>query len=329
MAKNTQLHRAKRDKQDEFYTKIYDISQELKHYWDSLRGKVIFLNADDPEESHFWKYFYLNFDFLDIKKVIATHYDPEKPTYKLELIRDSEGRMQTIKTPLKQNGDFRSPECIELLKEADLVVTNPPFSLFREYVQQLVDYGKEFLIMGNLNAITYKEIFKLIMANKIWLGYTRGALEFRVPEDYPGKISRIEDGVRYIKMGNVRWYTNLPVKYRREELLLWRTYKGNEEQYPKYDNYDAINVDKVRHIPMDYEGAMGVPITIMDHFNPDQFEIIGIDRYLLEELTGRVSRFFIEGKEKYARIIIKNRHPRKPMTYEEYIQKQREEENAD
>lgn len=242
MAKNSNLHAAKKAANDEFYTQLPDIENELKHYKDHFKGKVIFCNCDDPEESNFWKYFQLNFEFLGLKKLISTHFDDEKPSYKLELVGDVDGdgkvtKKDIIKTPLKQNGDFRSPECIDILQEADIVVTNPPFSIIREYIAQLDKYNKKFIFIGPQNIITYKEVFPLIKDNKLWLGYTH-------PKEFitPGGTQ---------KFGNICWFTNLETKKRTEDLLLFRKY--NEKDYPKYDNYFAWNVDKVKDIPLDTE----------------------------------------------------------------------------
>ena len=303
---NKDLNKANKNKKDEFYTQFSDIEKELGHYKEHFKDKVIFLNCDDPEESNFWKYFYLNFKFLGLKKLIATHFGNGKLSYKLEKINGT-----TKKTPLKQNGDFRSPECIEILKEADIVVTNPPFSLLREYVAQLIEHNKKFVIIGNINALSYKEIFKLIKENKIWLGYSihSGDREFKVPDDYPLNASgyRVdENGVKYIRVKGVRWFTNLDYKERHQDFLLYKTYKGNEEEYPKYDNYDAINMDITKEIPMDYKGEMGVPITFIDKYNPDQFKIMG------QMATTKIDEFnfgypYVKGKKKYARIIIKNK----------------------
>lgn len=278
MARNGLLHAANKNKKDEFYTQITDIEKELKNYRTYFKDKVIFCNCDDPEYSNFWKYFELNFEFLEIKKLIATHYQIEIPSYKLELIRTDEG-IKKIKTTLKQNGDFRSEECIEILKGSDIVVTNPPFSLFREFVSQLIEYDKKFIIIGNVNAITYKEIFSLIKSNKIWLGHSihSGDREFKVPNDYPLNASGCRedaDGNKYIRVKGVRWYTNLDYKERHDKLTLYKNY--NEKDYPKYVNYEAINVDKTQEIPIDYDGVIGVPITFMDKYNPDQFEIVGL-----------------------------------------------------
>lgn len=324
---NKNLRNANKAKSDEFYTQLSDIEKELGNYKKHLKNKIIFCNCDDPEESNFWNYFALNFEHLGLKKLIATHYKDanlftKESPYKLEIVRDVNkdgkiNKLDTIKTPLKQNGDFRSTECIEILKEADVVVTNPPFSLFREYLAQLFEYKKKFIIIGNLNAITYKEVFKLIKSNDIWLGQSihSGDREFRVPESYPlnSAGNRIdENGNKFIRVKGVRWYTNLDYKERHDDLILYKTYYGNESEYPKYDNYNAINVDVTKDIPMDYKGAIGVPITFLDKFNPDQFEIIdGIGRYSM--LTGPTEKTKgtyltkINGEPKYARVIIKNK----------------------
>lgn len=283
MASNKDLNNANRAKKDEFYTQLTDIEKELKYYKDYFRDKVVFCNCDDPEYSNFWKYFQLNFYHLGLKKLISTHYEKEKPSYKLEIVAtDNNGQIgipDYVKTPLSQNGDFRSPECIEILKEADVVVTNPPFSLFREYIAQLVEYNKDFLILGNVNAITYKEVFPLFMNNQVWFGASihSGDREFAIPDEYPITASgyRVdENGKKYIRVKGVRWLTNLDYKERHEDLPLYRNY--NEEDYPRYDNYDAIEVSKTADIPCDYDGVMGVPITFIDRYNPDQFEIIGM-----------------------------------------------------
>jgi Adenine-specific methyltransferase EcoRI len=288
---NTNLQKANKEKNDEFYTQLPDIEKELGHYKDHLKGKIVFCNCDDPEESHFWGYFAANFEYLGLKKLISTHFEREKPSYKLEIMHDinNDGKinkLDTIKTPLTQNGDFRSPECIEILKSCDIVVTNPPFSLFREYVAQLIEYDKKFVIIGNQNAITYKETFKLIKDNKLWLGhgFNGGNAFFKTPhyKDFASGVYNEETGL--VKFRNVVWFTNLDFKKRHEDLILYKTYYGNEVDYPNYDNYDAFNVNKVADIPGDYTGAMGVPITFLDKYNPGQFEILGItDR---ENLSG-------------------------------------------
>ena len=288
---NANLKTANRAKSDEFYAQLSDIEKELRNYKDHLKNKVIFCNCDDPEESNFWNYFALNFEFLGLKKLISTHYKDanlltKESPYKLEIVKDTNkdgkiNKLDTIKTPLKQDGDFRSPECVEILKEADIVVTNPPFSLFREYLAQLFEYKKKFIIIGNLNAITYKETFKLIKENKIWLGQSihSGDREFRVPESYPlnSAGNRIdENGNKFIRVKGVRWFTNLDYKERHDDLILYKEYHGHENEYPKYKNYDAINVDVTKDIPVDYKGAIGVPITFLDKYSPDQFELVAL-----------------------------------------------------
>ena len=282
MSDITNLQKAKNDKKDEFYTQLKDIENELKYYEYYFKDKIVYCNCDNPEWSNFWKYFEMNFEYLGLKKVIATHYEKNQPTYKLELTKNvnSEGviSIKSVKTPLMENGDFRSQECIEILKEADIVVTNPPFSLFRKYVAQLIEYNKKFIIIGNQNAITYRDIFPLIKNNKLWLGVSiNGNTEFRIPDDYPLRASkfRVDDkGQKFISVKGVRWFTNLDHKKRNEELILYKTY--TEEEYHKYDNYDAINVNKTKEIPVDYDGVMGVPITFLDKYNHEQFEIIGL-----------------------------------------------------
>lgn len=299
------LHVAKQQKLDEFYTQIGDIERECSRYREQFKGKVIFLNCDDPMESNFWRYFALNFTRLGLKKLIATHFDREKSTYKLELTGDmnEDGTVNDddiVKTPLKQNGDFRSPECIEILKEADIIITNPPFSVFREYVAQLMEYDKKFLIIGNTNAITYKEIFALFKDDKIRTGYTNFnvGMWFFVPDHFE-KFHKIVYGQKMVRVSTSCWFTNLEVSKHNDEIVLYKKY--SPEEYPKYDNYDGIEVSKVNEIPMDWDGAMGVPITFVDKFNPKQFEIIkfrkGDDN---KDLT-------INGKSPYFRILIKRR----------------------
>ncbi len=318
---NKSLRKANISKNDEFYTQLTDIEKELKHYKNHFKDKIVFCNCDDPEESNFFNYFCLNFEFLGLKKLITTHFETEKPSYKLEIVKDinKDGKinqLDTIKTKLKQNGDFRSPECIEILKEADIVITNPPFSLFREYVAQLMEYNKHFIILGQQNAISYREIFKLIKENKLWLGVdNNGTKWFQVPDHYEittKSRKKIENGKQFFSMGSIVWFTNLDIKKRHENLILYNTYSGNESKYPKYDYYEAINVNKVTDIPIDYKGAMGVPITFLDKHNPEQFEILdGIGRYSM--LTGPTNETRgtyltkINGSPKFARIIIKNK----------------------
>ena len=294
---NKNLNKAKEAKKDEFYTQLEDINNELKHYREHFRGKTVLCNCDDPRVSNFFTYFAYNFEFLGLKKLITTCYKnqdmnlfsqnkSEKAVY---LVYEGDKNGDHIPNaeeigviPLKGDGDFRSDECIELLKEADIVVTNPPFSLFREYVAQLVEYEKKFLIIGNKNAITYKEIFPLIKDNRLWLGFRPMSLDmlFDVPEESKeemlregkeGSKYRIVDGRFKARTASV-WFTNLDHKKRHEDIILYKKY--TPEEYPKYDNYDAINVDKVADIPMDYDGVMGVPITFLDKYNPEQFEIV-------------------------------------------------------
>ena len=288
---NRTLHVAKSSKKDEFYTQLSDIESELKHYKEHFKNKVVFCNCDDPRVSNFFHYFSYNFENLGLKKLITTCYkNQEKDLFGqvesenavfLEYEGDKNGNNipdaeEIGVKPLKGDGDFRSKESIDLLKQADIVVTNPPFSLFREYVEQLVKYEKKFLIIGNINAITYKEIFKLIKENKAWLGINmgRGISGFIVPEHYElyGTETSIDSfGNRIISPNNCLWLTNLDTFKRHEDILLTKTYYGNESDYPTFDNYDAINVNKTQDIPKDYEGIMGVPITFLHKYNPEQF----------------------------------------------------------
>lgn len=259
--KNSNLHKAKQAKNDEFYTQLCDVEKELMHYKKHFKDKIVFCNCDDPTWSAFWEYFHLNFAELGLKKLISTHYDANEPTYKLEYEGGNDNDIEVgVKTRLLQNGDFQSEECIEILKECDIVVTNPPFSCFRTYVAQLMEYNKKFLIIGNKNAITYKEFFPLLKDNKVWIGHNN-VKEFKQPDRSVKKF------------GNIGWFTNLDISKRHEELILWKKY--TPEEYPRYDNYNAINVNKVSEIPVDYDGVMGVPITFMDSFSPSQFEILG------------------------------------------------------
>ena len=343
-ALNKELHTAKREKKDEFYTQSYDIENELGHYKEQFHNKVVYCNCDDPYESNFFKYFALSFNFLGLKKLITTSYvqspiaggqlplaeieglKPEgKEPFKVEinevLDNNSDGAVDladvewllkndaNVATPLAGDGDFRSEECIEFLKQADIVVTNPPFSLFREYVAQLAEHDKKFLIIGNKNAITYKEIFKLIKENKLWTGMMPMGRDmlFAVPEEYAkrmvrdgkaGSQYRIIDGVVYGRSPSI-WFTNLDTKKRHEELVLYKKYIPKE--FPKYDNYDAINVDKTVSIPMDYNGVMGVPITFLDKYNPEQFEIV---KFRKGDDDKDLS---IGEKYPYFRILIKNK----------------------
>lgn len=320
---NKNLHKASQAKKDEFYTQLDDIEKELKHYKDQFRGKVVFCNCDDPKESNFVKYFSMNFEHLGLKKLIATHYKDanlftKELPYKLEYTGDKDGNRLPdsgeFMTEMISDGDFRSKECVELLKEADIVVTNPPFSLFREYVAQLMMYDKKFLILGNQNAIIYKEIFKFIKENKLWLGYdNNGTKWFQVPEDYDIETEsriKIENGVKYFSMGSIMWFTNFDTTKRHEELTLYKKY--TPEEYPNYDNYDAIEVSKVYEIPMDYDGVMGVPITFLDKYNPKQFEIIGSNRGIDQDPCGVYGRgSYLNGKETFKRLFVKNNKVKK------------------
>lgn len=315
------LREAKKNKNDEFYTQLSDIERELQHYRSHFKNKVVYCNCDDPTVSNFFKYFALNFKELGLKKLIsscyirqeATLFDFEKNKNENGYFYEYMGLPNQKMIPTKEdivyfngNGDFRSKESIELLKEADIVVTNPPFSLFREFVAQLIEYEKKFLIIGNINAITYKEIFKLIQENKVWLGINlgRGISGFIVPKHYElyGTETAIdEDGNRIISPNNCLWLTNLDNFKRHEDIELTKVYSGNEEIYPTYDNYDGINVNKTKDIPLDYKGAMGVPITFLHKFNPEQFEIIKFRKGNDEKDLS------FNGKCPYFRILIRNK----------------------
>lgn len=336
------MDNAKRNKADEFYTQLADIEKELRHYKESFKDKVIFCNCDDPYESNFFKYFAMNFNYLGLKKLIATCYDSSpiaytqlnlfgddkvvpnnnRHPYKIEITEVEDGNndgaidlsdvehllrnKKNTLTLLKENGDFRSNECIELLKQSDIVVTNPPFSLFREFVEQLTTYNKDYIIMGNTNALSYKEIFKLFKIDKIRTGYTNFnvGMYFFVPQDCE-KYHKIVDGKKMVRVSTSCWFTSLPVEKHNEFLTLYKQYKAND--YPKYDNYNAINVNTYTDIPYDYYEEMGVPVTFLDKYNPNQFEIIGA------MTTTKVDDFnygypYINGKKLYARVIIKRRN---------------------
>ncbi|MCY4673565.1 MAG: adenine-specific methyltransferase EcoRI family protein [Bacteroidetes bacterium] len=328
MAKNRKLYVAKQAKKNEFYTQLSDIENELRYYQGHFKGKVVYCNCDDPRVSNFFKYFSLKFEHLGLKKLITTCYrnqqpdlfskhDSERAVY-LEYEGDQDGNRrpdhhEIAVKHLNGDGNFSSAECIELLKEADIVVTNPPFSPFRDYVAQLVKYDKKFLIIGNKNAITYKEIFPLIKENKIWSGVSRwaGGMLFDVPDDHAKWLIKTgKEGSNYKFVNGVVkalspsiWFTNLPHKKRNEELILYKKY--SPEEYPKYDNYDAINVNKTAYIPADYDGVMGVPITFLEKYNPEQFEILGIANSA--RWIGYECLTIIEGRRIYNRIIIRNK----------------------
>lgn len=356
---NKALSAANKAKKDEFYTQLSDIENELRHYKEHFKGKTVLCNCDDPYESNFFKYFAINFNHLSLKKLICTCYagspvvytqlsffgeeevigkpQTEKKPYKIEItevkdmnddgavdLTDVELLLKSVDgqpTLLQDDGDFRSKECIELLQEADIVVTNPPFSLFREYVEQLVTYDKKFIILGNKNAITYKEIFPLFKENKLWIGYMPMSAEiyFDVPQNYIDealKLNKLRSVVthngRYMARSQSIWYTNLDILKRHEDLILYKNY--TPEEYPHYDNYDAIEVSKTADIPCDYDGIMGVPITFMDKYNPDQFELIwttdrGGDGHLdtIKKPHTRYDAPVVLGKGMYKRILIRRK----------------------
>ena len=334
------LAQAKDAKKDEFYTKLDDIAKELKNYRPYFKDKVVFCNCDDPYESNFFKYFALNFNALGLKKLIATCYngspiagdelplifeieesEPKKIAYKVEITEvhdyNNDGAInladvqyliqneKNVLSILKGNGSFDSPESIELLKEADIVVTNPPFSLFREFLSLLDKHGKQFIIIGNTNALTYKETFKMFQEDKIRTGYTNFnvGMFFQVPDTYE-KFHHIENGRKVARVSTSCWFTNLPVSKHNEDLILYKHY--TPEEYPTYDNYDAINVNTYTDIPCDYDGVLGVPVTFLDKFNPEQFEIVGA------MTTTKVDEYnygypYVNGVKIYARILIKRK----------------------
>ncbi len=331
MASNSDLTTAKKRKKDEFYTQLSDIEKEMRHYKQHFEGKVVLCNCDDPRSSNFFRYFSEKFESLKLKKLIATCYKSQdvdlfsQGASERAICQVYEGDKNGNCTvdddevgiiQLKGDGDFRSEECIEILKQADIVVTNPPFSLFKEFIGTLVKYDKKFLIIGNMNALKYKECFSLIMANRLWFGASihSGDREFGVPDDYPLEASgcRVDaSGKKYIRVKGVRWYTNLEYRERYEDLPLYRAY--SESDFPRLDNYDAINVNKTCDIPMDYDGLMAVPITFMDKFNPDQFVIVGCsdngavpECYKLPHFK-RHNEPYLNGKKLYTRIFIRRR----------------------
>ena len=321
---NDNLRKAKAGKNDEFYTQLTDIERELRHYKDHFRDKTVFCNCDDPRISNFFHYFSYQFETLGLRKLITTCYknqdmnlfstgEKEQAVW-LEYKGDRNGdRVPNPEeigiNPLQGDGDFRSPESIALLQQADIVVTNPPFSLFREYVAQLIEQEKKFIIVGHQNAITYKEIFKLIKEDKLWLGVDNGGTKwFQVNPDYDittESRKKVENGKKFFSMGSVVWFTNLDIAKRHEDLILFKTY--NPTDYPKYDNYDAINVDKTKDIPMDYAGPMGVPVTFMDKYNPDQFEILGNLGSYAPDGYSLASKIFVNGQKIFKRILIRNK----------------------
>lgn len=329
------LTQAKINKQDEFYTQLKDIEDELRHYKDHFKDKVVYCNADDPRVSNFFHYFSYNFEYLGLKKIITTCYKNQQidlfsmhnQESAIALVYEGEkdnGRVPTVENigviELSGDGDFRSPEAIEFLEEADIIVTNPPFSLFREYVSQLIEYEKDFIIIGNMNAITYKDFFPYLKENKVWLGHKAGDMRFRVPQHYEPRKTRFwidEEGQKWRSMGNISWYTNLDILKRHEDLILYKNY--NKEEYPNYENFNGINVDRVVDIPKDYEGIMGVPITFLQNHNPNQFEILDVVEPAILVKTLKLDPKFKEYKsrqvrindvlcqKKYHRILIKNK----------------------
>ena len=326
MANNAALRKADKNKNDEFYTQLCDIEKELSHYKEHFYGKTVLCNCDDPRVSNFFRFFALKFNEWGIKRLITTCYKNQdvdlfsQNTSEKAVWLDYYGNpndetctdFSTVEVKhLKGDGDFRSKECIELLKQSDIVVTNPPFSLFREYVAQLVEYDKKFVIVGHQNAITYKEIFPLLKNNKIWLGYgfKGGAAHFISSYEDKAVAGNHKEGM--IRVSGVNWFTNLDIPKRHDDLVLYKNY--SPEEYPKYDDYDAININKTSDIPQDYDGFMGVPITFLDKYNPEQFEIIdGIGRYsiLNNEETKKAGKYLsmINGKALYFRIIIKKKN---------------------
>lgn len=307
---NQNLRKAKREKNDEFYTQLVDIEKELQYYTEHFRNKIVYCNCDNPEQSNFWRYFHKNFTELGLKKIIATYYSTTEQVYMLEYSGGNDENISVgVKTFLKGDGDFRSSECIEILKSCDIVVTNPPFSLFREYVAQLMEYNKKFLIIGNVNAISYKKIFSLIKNNHLWLGASihSGDREFRVPDSYPLLASGFrvdENGNKYIRVKGVRWFTNLD--YSQRHIFLKLTNYYTLKDYPKYDNYNAINVNKTKDTPYDYDGVMGVPITFLDKYCPEQFEILGDSRYHDgKDIADDIN--ILNGKQLYRRLLIRKR----------------------
>ncbi|HEZ5391873.1 TPA: adenine-specific methyltransferase EcoRI family protein [Neisseria lactamica] len=336
MSGNKSLHAANRAKNDEFYTELADIDKELRHYKHHFKNKTVYCNCDDPRVSNFFHYFSHNFETLGLKKLMATCYksqaadlfsqnDSEQAVY---LIYEGDKNGNRVPDPseiqvlpLQGDGDFRSEECIALLKQADIVVTNPPFSLFREYVAQLMAYEKKFLIIGSINAITYKEIFPLIRDNKLWLGngFSGGNAYFRISDNNHERFAKgvYDPETKLVKFRNVHWFTNLDHDKRHEELILYKRY--TPEEYPHYENYDAIEVSKVAEIPCDFDGTMGVPITFLDKHNPEQFEIIGMGEdngtgYSGGVWLGGSKSCLINGKAKFKRIFIKRRQPENPYS---------------
>lgn len=322
--KNSNLHAAKSAKNDEFYTQYNDIAEELKHYKEHFKGKVVYCNCDDPEWSNFWKYFHNNFRSLGLKKLISTHYAPGFEVSYAKIYEGGDDFNMEAGTTIDiygnddyAPGDFRSDDSIQFLEECDICCTNPPFSLFRSFISQLMAYEKKFIIIGNKNALANKDIFPLVKNNKIWTGVRgfSGGMWFYA--EYEGKTEKIVDGKKVINVPSI-WFTNLDITKRHDGL--WHHngefdktkahtyYEGFEDFYPKYDNYDAINVDKTKDIPIDYEGVLGVPITFLDKYNPDEFEILGCSAYSCPTHFG-CGALYVNGKKTYTRILIRNKQP--------------------
>ena len=313
MAANANLHKAKNAKNDEFYTQLTDVSKELMHYKHHFKDKIVFCNCDDPTWSAFWKYFHLNFSALGLKKLISTHYDKTEPTYKMEYTGGDDNDIEGgVKTPLEGNGDFRNQECLDLLDEADIVVTNPPFSLYREYVDVLISHQKQFLIIGNMNSVTCKEIFPLIRDGKMWVGVNEkggtrkgNSLCFTVPDNYDGKVIDF-NGTPMVQV-SAWWFTNLDFPKRHEKYVFWKHY--TPEEYPKYDNYDAIDCNRSNEIPVDYDGCIGVPVSFLNGFyNPAQFELIermASHGKVPKGIDGECG--YINGKWCFSRILIRKK----------------------
>ncbi len=318
-ATNGNLHKAKVNKNDEFYTQLTDIEKELMHYKEHFKDKIVYCNCDDPEWSNFWKYFHLNFAHLGLKKLIATFYHIGTSVYKMEYTGGDDNNISAgVKIPLTGNGDFRSEECIETLKESDIVVTNPPFSMFREYVAQLMEYNKKFLIIGNVNSTKCKEIFPLFVENKIWSGYSfNKTMEFIMPDSYElkGNAFMDKEGNKHGFVPAICWFTNLDINKRHEKLTLWKKYSA--EEYEVYDELpNVIKVNKVAEIPVDYDGYMAVPITFFDKYNPDEYELIDmLNRYTVLdyfEVNADVQRrkshcCNVDGESTFSRIVIRKK----------------------
>lgn len=320
MTNNSNLNKARKAKNDEFYTMIDTVEKELTYYKKHLKNKIVLCNCDNPKLSAFWKYLHLNFSELGLKKLVSTYYNEKGLVFKTEYTGGNDNDIKKgVKTPLKGNGDFRSEECLNILDKCDIVITNPPFSLFRDFVDVLMKYKKKFLILGNMNAVTYKQIFPFIKNNLLWYGVSihSSTTKFYIPKDYPitnKNWGKDETGKIYVEFRSIRWFTNLDHNFRlSSKLVLHEHY--TPEKYPKYDNYNAINVNKVAEIPFDYNGVMGVPITFMDKYNPEQFEILGVTEPWDKSTEVQSIRLSckrpqcasVNGKQLYKRILIRKK----------------------